>query len=133
MMLKTFLCCSLLATSIFAAQPVANGRGKSQVNVKEDFAEESALPIATIRSGGGLVLNGIATPAGVNSVVIARGDVVETLSSYAVVTFRDGRVMNLAPGSKYGVSQRTGIPVAAGNSRTINNPLQINALSIKKP
>lgn len=133
MMLKTLLCSLLVASSVFAAQPAANGRSKSQGNIKEDVAEESTLPIATIRSGGGLVLNGVATPAGVNSVVVARGDMVETLSSSAVVTFRDGRVMNLAPGSKYGVNQRSGVPVAVGTSRTINSPLQINVLSIRKP
>jgi len=133
MMLKTLSCSLLLVTSILAAQPANNGRSKNQANVKEQVAEDSTLPVATIRSGGGLVLNGVATPAGVNSVVIARGDVVETLSASAVVTFRDGRVMNLAPGSKYGVSQRTGVPVASGSSRTINNPLQINTLSIHKP
>ena len=133
MMLKTLSCSLLLVTSILAAQPANNGRSKNQANVKEQVAEDSTLPVATIRSGGGLVLNGVATPAGVNSVVIARGDVVETLSASAVVTFRDGRVMNLAPGSKYGVSPRTGVPVASGSSRTINNPLQINTLSIHKP
>ena len=131
-MLKT-LVCSLLLASALSAQPAEIGRNKSQGNVKEEAANESTLPIATIRSSGGLILNGVSTPAGVNSVVIARGDVVETLSSSAVVTFRDGRVMNLAPGSKYGVSHRSGLPVAAGTSRTVNNPLQINSLSVRKP
>ena len=67
-----------------------------------------------------------------NSVVITRGDIVETLSASAVVTYRDGRVMTLAPGSKYGVDQRGGLAASQGSGRVINNPMQINGLSVRR-
>jgi hypothetical protein len=131
--MKTLICSLLVAAASFAAQPVENGRtGRAQGSAKHDATEGSSLPIATIRSSGGLVLNGVATPAGVNSVVITRGDVVETLSAPAIMTYRDGKVMTLAPGSKFGVDQRNGLTAAPGAGRSINNPLQINGLSVRR-
>jgi hypothetical protein len=59
------------------------------------------LPFATVWSSGGLILNGVPTPRGVNSALVAPGDVVETVNAPAVARYRDGRVVNLAPRTVY--------------------------------
>ena len=72
------------------------------------------LPLATVWSSGGLILNGVPTPRGVNSALVAPGDVVETVDAPAVARYRDGRVENLAPRTVYtlpkdaGALKRTG-------------------------
>ena len=55
------------------------------------------LPFVTVWSSGGVILNGVATPRGVNSALVAPGDVVETVDAAAVARYRDGRVEKLAP------------------------------------
>ena len=59
------------------------------------------LPLATVWSSGGLILNGVPTPRGVNSALVAPGDVVETVDAPAVARYRDGRVEKLAPRTVY--------------------------------
>jgi hypothetical protein len=131
-MIKKLTGLLLVAGALYAAEPAVNGRSSTAQGRTKGNTAESNLPIATIRSSGGLVLNGVATPAGVNSVVITRGDMVETLSTPAVVTYRDGRVMTLAPGSRYGVDQRGGLAASQGSGRMIHNPMQINTLSVRR-
>jgi len=57
--------------------------------------------VATIRSTGGLILNGVPTPRGVNSVVVTRGDVIQTLSAPAVAFYPNGQSTSLAAASTY--------------------------------
>jgi hypothetical protein len=64
-------------------------------------ASDDAAVIALVRSSGGLFLNGVPTPPGVNSVVVTRGDVVETVGAPAVATYATGQIVNLAPATTY--------------------------------
>jgi hypothetical protein len=59
------------------------------------------LPFATVWSPGGLILNGVPTPRGVSSALVAPGDIVETVDAPAVARYRDGRVENLSPRTVY--------------------------------
>ena len=72
------------------------------------------LPFATVWSSGGLILNGVATPRGVNSALLAPGDVVETVDAPAVARYRDGRMENLAPRTVYTLPKDGGALKATG-------------------
>ncbi|MGA2774234.1 MAG: hypothetical protein ABSG26_25890 [Bryobacteraceae bacterium] len=72
------------------------------------------LPFATVWSSGGLILNGVPTPRGVNSALVAPGDVVETVDAPAVARYRDGRVENLAPRTVYTLPKDAGALKATG-------------------
>ena len=64
-------------------------------------ASDDAVVVATVRSSGGLILNGVPTPPGVNSVVVTRGDVVETVGAPAVATYTTGQSVSLAQATSY--------------------------------
>ena len=100
----------LVAGMVFAAEPgSANSTEKtpivkiadSRAVAKSPSASEDAIVVATVRSSGGLILNGMPTPRGVNSVVVTRGDVVETVGAPAVAIYATGQSLNLAPLTSY--------------------------------
>ena len=64
-------------------------------------ASDDATVVATVRSTGGLILNGVPTPAGVNSVIVTRGDVIETIGAPAIATYATGQSVNLSPATAY--------------------------------
>ena len=72
------------------------------------------LPLATVWSSGGVILNGVPTPRGVNSALVAPGDVVETVDASAVARYRDGRVEKLAPRTVYALPKDAGALKATG-------------------
>ena len=78
----------LLAGLLSAAQPGS-------------AASNDATVVATVRSSGGLILNGVPTPRGVNSVVVTRGDVVETIGAPAIATYATGQSVNLSSATSY--------------------------------
>ena len=61
-----------------------------------------------------MILNGVATPRGVNSALVAPGDVVETVDAAAVARYRDGRAENLAPRMVYTLPKDGGALKATG-------------------
>lgn len=64
-------------------------------------ASNDATVVATVRSSSGLILNGVPTPRGVNSVVVTRGDVVETIGAPAIATYATGQSVNLSSATSY--------------------------------
>lgn len=104
----------LLAGTLSAAEPasaVPKGMvkiGDSRASAQSRFpgvagsgALDDAAVMATVRSSGGLILNGVPTPRGVNSVVVTRGDVVQTSGSSAIATYADRQSVNLSPATSY--------------------------------
>jgi len=134
--MKKTMIALLLAGSLYAAEPVSGGRASKSGDDSTNKASKgsSFLPIATIRSSGGLILNGVPTPAGVNSVIVTKGDVIQTLTATATATYRDGRVMSLPAGTQFSVptNSRGGI-VTIGQRGTSTTPMQLTGISYKKP
>ena len=92
----------LLAGVLSAAEPGSAISTKTPiVKIAGSDASDDATVVATVRSSGGLILNGVPTPRGVNSVVVTRGDVVETVGVAAVATYASGQSVNLAPATSY--------------------------------
>ena len=80
------------------SRPVAQSRS---IRLAGSGASDDATVVATVRSSGRLILNGVPTPRGVNSVVVTRGDVVETVGAPATATYALGQSVNLAPATSY--------------------------------
>ena len=93
---------------VFAAQELTNGKGSKEA------------PVATVRSSSGLILNGVRTPAGVTSVIVKPGDVLDTLGEAAVATYPNGKIVNLAAGTQYTISRLGGGEFSAGRPNGLN-------------
>jgi hypothetical protein len=134
--MKKTMIALLLAGSLYAAEPVNGGRASKtgDESATTNKSNASFLPVATIRSSGGLILNGVPTPAGVNSVIVTRGDVVQTLNAAATATYRDGRVVNLAAGTQFSIpnNSRGGI-VTIGQRGVNTTPMQLTGVSYRLP
>lgn len=98
-MYKVFLGLVLVSLAVAADSGSAVSTKKSLAKI--DSAASDASVIATIRSSDGLILNGVPTPPGVNSVVVTRGDVVETLGAFAIAVYANGQSVKLAPATTY--------------------------------
>jgi hypothetical protein len=95
----------LLAGLVSAAEPGSAVSTKSPVVKITDrravAQSDDATVVATVRSSGGLILNGVPTPPGVNSVVVTRGDVVETVGAPATATYASGQSVTLSQATSY--------------------------------
>jgi len=97
-----------------------------------DSSTPGQLPVATVRSSGRLIVNGIVTPPGVNSVIVAPGDLISTMDG-AILVFRDGKTASLSPAQEYRVPGRsvqrldpTGAPMPIGFRPLKITPPQIS-------
>jgi len=108
-------------------------------------AGTSFLPIATIHSTRGLIVNGVRTPPGVTSAIVAAGDTVSTGDGVSTAKFADGRTVTLLPGTSYLIPMREPVrvgsspiapitPIAVGTTKKNSGfTAQLGALSIHKP
>lgn len=117
-----------------AAQSVAPG-GATRADHRVSIGKApKALPLATIQSGAGMALNGVQTPAGVNSLIVAPGDLVETFDTPALVRFADGRTLTLAARTRYIVPSTPSNPFRSiGSAPSRWSPMLLKPLSVHKP
>ena len=101
-MMRPIFLMLLLAGLVLAAQPAR------PISIDN---QSDAPPLMTARSSQGLLVNGVSTPRGVDSALIAPGDVIETQNVIAILRYKDGHTVTLAPATKYSVTSRPGNPV----------------------
>lgn len=87
-------------------------------------------PITTIRSQGGLIVNGIHTPVGVNSAIVTPGDSFDTLGAAATVTYSDGRSVVLPASRHFTISKDTGSVVQGGANGQRENLGELTCLGV---
>jgi len=90
-------------------------------------------PIATVLSSSGLMVNGVPTPPGVNSALVAQGDIIGTLNGPATMRFTDGRTMALSPLTAFQVSTRSGGPLVVSRNPIQSRLFALPPVSIHKP
>ena len=122
----------LLTGSLYAAQP-SDGRVATVKNSGEVMP--ITLPIATVSSSKGLIVNGVRTPQGVSSAILVMGDTVQTFDVPAIVRYRDGRTATLSPVTTYQLPGRTGGSLAPTGTRprTLNSAFSLPPASVRKP
>src|ERR1035438_2662279 len=117
---------ALLAGAVCGAQPSS---------IAQKTAESVLRPIATIQSSKGLLVNGTQTPPGVNSVIVAPGDVIGTMDAQAVMRFSDRTVVTLLPTTTYKVPGDSRAPLVPIGKQPIKGgrPMALPPLSTGKP
>lgn len=101
------------------------------VGLQGNSSSDDAV-IATVRSGGGLILNGVPTPPGVNSVVVTRGDVLQTIGAPAVATYTGGQSVSLPPATSYQAQAGTLVPNGAATQPSRVGTFALTKVSVNK-
>jgi hypothetical protein len=122
----------LITGSLCAAQP-SDGRNAAVKGSGEVMPV--TLPIATVSSSKGLIVNGVRTPQGVSSAILVMGDTIQTFDVPATVRYRDGRTATLAPVTTYQLPGRTGGSLAPTGTRPRNlrAGFSLPPVSVRKP